>query len=73
MLGMPKLVQQWKQVCCVILEVRCVVADEGYSWAMGAVGRNGRNEMSFGHFDGIFLEIWGHWMGSYKLPRRKSL
>lgn len=57
MLGMPKLVQQWKQVCCVILEVRGVVTDEGYSWVMGVVGRSGRNEMSFGRFDGIFLEI----------------
>lgn len=27
MLGMPKLVQQWKQVCCVILEIRWVIAD----------------------------------------------
>lgn len=61
MLEMPKMVQQWKQVCCVVLEVRCVVADEGHSWAMDVVGRNGRNEMSFDRFDGMFLEIRGRW------------
>lgn len=46
MLGMPKLVQQWKQVSLYVNAVLWGGADDVYSWGMGVAGRNGRNDAS---------------------------
>lgn len=45
MLGMPKLVQQWKQVSVLFhTAVLWDEADDVYRWATAVVGRSGRND-----------------------------
>ena len=65
MLGMPKLVQQWKQVCVVLLEMWYMGdgADGVSSWAMDVDGRNGRNDFSI-HFHGLLQALEANQSGT---------